>query len=431
MHTNDRERAPKFPVLVVDGDPMVLALAAGALARAGYPTSSAQDVGSALEAARSNPPRIVVMDWALPGADVPAFCRELRGRRVNMYVYVVALAANARRYSKVSVLDEGADDYVSKPFAVDELVSRVGWAQRMLAALPHPSARLRATLADATQAGDCTVILRRGDTTGRIFFTGGKVAWAQVSDRPATLPAVFHGLAPAEAREVLEDSRRTRRNFAEILVERGLVTKESAVEALRGFIRSSIRAMLLMNDPRVMLAPSRGGWTGPAFDLSQVLPPETMRSIPAMRVPAPRAACVNVHECGACSRAASSIAADLRETGADGLALVHGPSGALLASAGEPIDVEILHAQLRILAAIKDRGAADDVVVSGGGRHYLLRATSCPDSFVCLTSSRRNASLRPLKLEIARVADRVFVDESPTVRMKHISFGPQERVRNA
>src|SRR5262249_57824763 len=85
----------------------------------------------------------------------------------------------------------------------------------------------------------------------------------------------------SEAREVLEDSRRTRRNFAEILVERGAVTKEAAVEALRTWIRSCLRAMLLMNEPRVMLAPSRGGWTGPAFDLVQVLPPETLRSLPA------------------------------------------------------------------------------------------------------------------------------------------------------
>jgi hypothetical protein len=72
-----------------------------------------------------------------------------------------------------------------------------------------------------------------------------------------------------------------------VLVERGLVTADQATSALREWIQANIRAMLLLNEPRVLLAPARGGWHGPAFALGEVLPPETLRSMTAVRIPSP------------------------------------------------------------------------------------------------------------------------------------------------
>ncbi len=109
-------------VLIVDDDPGIRASLRQALAYEGYRVSVAEDGRSALRAAREQPPDVVVLDVMLPGIDGVEVCRRLRE---GGDVPVLMLTARDGISDRVNGLDAGADDYLVKPFALDELFARL------------------------------------------------------------------------------------------------------------------------------------------------------------------------------------------------------------------------------------------------------------------------------------------------------------------
>jgi len=110
-------------VLVVDDDPNVLRVMKRGLAYAGYQVDEADSGETALAAAAERPPDLVVLDVMLPGVDGLEVCRRLRGD--NSQLPILLLTARDRVPDRVAGLDAGADDYLVKPFAFDELLARV------------------------------------------------------------------------------------------------------------------------------------------------------------------------------------------------------------------------------------------------------------------------------------------------------------------
>ena len=109
-------------VLVVDDDPKIRDLLRLYLVREGHRVTPAGDGESALAAARSGKPDLVVLDVMLPGMDGVEVCRRLRD---ESSVPVILLTARTGDADKVIGLDAGADDYVVKPFSPRELMARV------------------------------------------------------------------------------------------------------------------------------------------------------------------------------------------------------------------------------------------------------------------------------------------------------------------
>ena len=110
-------------VLVVDDDPKILSLLRRGLSFAGYAVDAAADGEAALAAARDRPPDIVVLDVMLPGVDGLEVCRRLRLGDASLPILM--LTAKDRVSDRVAGLDAGADDYLVKPFAFDELLARL------------------------------------------------------------------------------------------------------------------------------------------------------------------------------------------------------------------------------------------------------------------------------------------------------------------
>jgi len=110
-------------VLVVDDDAPVLRMLERTLAAAGYEVATAADGGSALAAVERSVPDVVVLDVAMPGVDGLSVCRRLRAR--GLAVPILLLTARDAVADRVAGLDAGADDYLVKPFATDELLARV------------------------------------------------------------------------------------------------------------------------------------------------------------------------------------------------------------------------------------------------------------------------------------------------------------------
>jgi two-component system phosphate regulon response regulator PhoB len=112
-------------ILVVDDEPDILELVRFNLAQAGLEVETAATAEQALAALRRTPPDLVVLDLMLPDRPGTDVCREIRRDPSLKSVAVIMLTARGEEVDRVVGFELGADDYVSKPFSVRELVLRV------------------------------------------------------------------------------------------------------------------------------------------------------------------------------------------------------------------------------------------------------------------------------------------------------------------
>ncbi len=109
-------------ILVIEDDQKISDFLRRGLTYEGLKVEVCLDGESGLKAARDNPPDLVILDWMLPGLDGLEVCRRLRA---GGPVPILMLTAKDSVADRVKGLDSGADDYVIKPFAFEELMARV------------------------------------------------------------------------------------------------------------------------------------------------------------------------------------------------------------------------------------------------------------------------------------------------------------------
>jgi two-component system KDP operon response regulator KdpE len=109
-------------ILVVDDEPQITRVLRSSLISNGYEVETAQDGVAALEKMMTWPPDMVITDLAMPRMDGVALCAEIRA---NSDVPILVLSVRDQETAKVKALDAGADDYVTKPFGIQELLARV------------------------------------------------------------------------------------------------------------------------------------------------------------------------------------------------------------------------------------------------------------------------------------------------------------------
>jgi two-component system phosphate regulon response regulator PhoB len=112
-------------ILVVEHDRATRELLAGNLKDAGYRVFCAGDVSEAEAAVREIRPDLTLLDWWLPGALGLAFARQMRGDRRTAHVSIIALSARSKEDDRIAALEGGADDYITKPFSMRELLARI------------------------------------------------------------------------------------------------------------------------------------------------------------------------------------------------------------------------------------------------------------------------------------------------------------------
>ncbi|HEY1876420.1 MAG TPA: response regulator transcription factor [Rhizomicrobium sp.] len=115
-------------LLIVDDEPAIRRFLKSALSAQGYRVEEAVDAETALDFLKHNPVDLLVLDLGLPGLDGLEVLRRLRAQGVAMPVII--LSSRDDEAGKVAALDLGADDYVSKPFGVEELSARIRVALR-------------------------------------------------------------------------------------------------------------------------------------------------------------------------------------------------------------------------------------------------------------------------------------------------------------
>jgi DNA-binding response OmpR family regulator len=138
-------------ILVVDDEPTLVATLKYNLEREGYRVITAADGESALSSARANRPDLMLLDLLLPVMDGFEVCRILRRETAAP---ILMLTAKTDEIDKVVGLELGADDYVTKPFSMRELLARVRALLRRAETTPS-------TVAELLVAGDLEVDLRK------------------------------------------------------------------------------------------------------------------------------------------------------------------------------------------------------------------------------------------------------------------------------
>ena len=114
-------------ILVIDDEPQIHRFLRPALEASGYAVERADTAADGLASARARPPALILLDLGLPDMDGQDALTQLRAAS---QVPVVVLSARDQEAGKVAALDSGADDYVEKPFGLDELLARIRAALR-------------------------------------------------------------------------------------------------------------------------------------------------------------------------------------------------------------------------------------------------------------------------------------------------------------
>lgn len=111
-----------YKILVVDDEPQITRVLRTSLVSSGYEVQTAQDGLAALEKMAEWTPDIVITDLAMPRMDGVELCSEIRA---HSNVPIIVLSVREQEAVKVRALDAGADDYITKPFGIQELLARV------------------------------------------------------------------------------------------------------------------------------------------------------------------------------------------------------------------------------------------------------------------------------------------------------------------
>jgi two-component system cell cycle response regulator len=120
-------------VLIADDDNVSRRALAHMLSKWGYEVLAASD-GTQAWSYLENPeaPRLAILDWMMPGFTGPALCRKLRELNREPYIYVLLLTARADKHDVVEGMNSGADDYLTKPFNLEELQVRLRAGRRIV-----------------------------------------------------------------------------------------------------------------------------------------------------------------------------------------------------------------------------------------------------------------------------------------------------------
>jgi two-component system KDP operon response regulator KdpE len=130
-------------ILVVDDDPQIRRAMKATLTARGYEVSDARTGDEALDRLRSEAYDLILLDVNMPGSSGMEICRVIRS---TSDVAIIMLTVNNTEKSKVEALDAGADDYVTKPFSMPELLARIRATLRRLPQAPDDAGLKQLTL---------------------------------------------------------------------------------------------------------------------------------------------------------------------------------------------------------------------------------------------------------------------------------------------
>ncbi len=155
------QRTVEAKLLVVDDEPNIVELLAASLRYAGFEVATARNGHDALKVAREFRPDLLLLDVMMPGIDGFEVVRRLRGEGARCPV--LFLTARGATEDKVTGLTLGGDDYVTKPFSLEEVIARIRALLRRVGAGPHQPGPARLVFADIELDDDTHEVWKAGE----------------------------------------------------------------------------------------------------------------------------------------------------------------------------------------------------------------------------------------------------------------------------
>jgi phosphate regulon transcriptional regulator PhoB len=156
------EEMPRDKILIVEDEGDIQEVIAYNLNKEGYGTIAAQDGISALGMARTEKPKMIILDIMLPEMDGLEVCRKIKGDPALSDIPIIMLTAKSEEIDKIVGLELGADDYMTKPFSPRELVARVKAVLRRSGERPAAEGE-KLSVADLEIDTESYTVLKKGE----------------------------------------------------------------------------------------------------------------------------------------------------------------------------------------------------------------------------------------------------------------------------
>lgn len=435
-------------ILLADDDDVACRMIAAALRCAGHEVQALSD-GVAAYAATIAPdaPRVLVLDANMRGIRGENIRQHLSRRDDDLYVYVILMTDTTGQKGILDGLESGADAVLVKPFLPEELLAQVSAGERVLQLEAPVEERVMRALYDAAAAGSGEVIVRDGDTVGRIFLHEGRVAWAHLSgdhDFVRHLTAEGVRLTQSDVRDLIHDCRSSDASFTEAIVARGFVPVDRIRDHVQRWIRETIRAMFELRRPDVVFLPSRRPYHGRiTFTLQEVLSEEVCQAVepPRRSSTFPRGSAVVQTAWESAASELISVDSNLKKHLVEALAIegalsagmFDGATGACLGAAGKPIPADVAEVQIKAMNLLGTQDDLEDMFTTVGSRQYLTRAVlTTPRMFLIVVLDREASTIAMARLKTSNLARKIVADRrdvGPPSLRRSVSQSSMARVR--
>lgn len=212
-------------ILVIDDEKDFARLVERTLVGEGYDVIVASDGATGLQIAREHPPDLVVLDLTMPGIDGLEVCKVLRSEPRSARLAILVLSARASVADRIIGLEQGADDYLIKPFVPEELVARVKAILRRSVSHSEQS--------PAIQSGDLVIDLRGH----RVLFRGRRINLTATEFRVLELLATHKGRAFSRD-EIIESALQNEDAVTERTVDAHIVGIRKALGPAAAYIET-------------------------------------------------------------------------------------------------------------------------------------------------------------------------------------------------
>lgn len=414
-------------IVVADDDPVSRHLVEHVITtRTDHEVTTVADGDEALRIALGpKTPDVLILDWVMPNLNGIEVCRQVRKHSLPVQPYVLLITAKNKRDEVIEGLSVGADDLLSKPLPPDLLIARLRLAgRRPTPGKPATRAIVEALISGAGE-GEGELVIRDRDTTARVFFHLGKVAWAHVSDDPTGLFDILdpeQGIDRDIAREVVEECRRTRARLSDTLVSWGLVDRARLRECMLAWNSRKIASIRQFSAPETLFLPGLRSYAEDLlFDLEELVEPADL-AIPSSAPPPRPKGPKTLWETAFVSEIPISIEdSELMDrcmlgTGVKGVAVIDRATGRCLGQRGTRLNPDIVWAHIQCLNAVAAQENVADTVVATDQHYHLVRPLrERRDAFVYLLVESSQVRLAEARLHVARA---LGVIDDPVVETK-------------
>lgn len=413
-------------IIIADDDPVSCKLIEHVITtRTDHEVVIVNDGDQALDLALGEPrPDVLILDWVMPTLNGTEVCQRVRAASLAVQPYVLLITAKNKREEVIEGMTVGADDLVRKPIPPDVLVARLKLAEiRPKPGRPATRAMLQA-LVDAREEGNGELDVRSADTTARVFFHQGKVAWAHLSDDPIGLFDILDpesGIDQETASEVLKECRRTGARLSDTLVAFGLVDRAKLRECMQSWLARKIAGIRQLREPETLFLPAYRTYAEDLlFDLEELMEGSELVEVKPSEHPPPKAApkknatweTAFVSDIPISMADSALIDRCMAGRGVKGVAIMDRETGRCLGQRGARMNPDVVWAHIQLLNALQAQERPTSTAIVADRRYHLVRMlTERPNVFVYVVVNSEGVGLGEARHHV----EQSVLDDAPIV----------------